>query len=159
MGTSNQQFPRVVSIFFFLLTQFGEEGNQRKQNRPATLKQSEPSLLPNRVNSHTAGSRSPAGTPAEPSSKEGGVRSAGSGPRNSFVRDSSHRKEVSARGSAGHSASPRGRDSGTLADQPRRGQEHSDLTASPFAQLPWQFGYVGNSLHERGDPREPGKLT
>ena len=53
VGTGNQQFPRVVSVWFSW--QFGEEGNQRKLNRPATLKQSEPNLLPNRVNSHTAG--------------------------------------------------------------------------------------------------------
>lgn len=73
-----------------------------------------------------------------------------------FVWDSSHRKEVSARGSDGHLASPRGWDSGTLADQPQRGQEDSDLTVKSLLSAPLgSFGYVGNSLQGCSEERRP----
>lgn len=63
---------------------------------------------------------------------------------------------MSARGSGGHSASPRGWDSGTLADRPQRSQEESDTTAkSLLSALLGSFGYVGNSLHGCSEERRP----
>lgn len=63
---------------------------------------------------------------------------------------------MSARGSGGHSASPRGWDSGTLADQPQRGQEDSDLTVKSLLSAPLgSFGYVEKSLHGCSKERRP----
>lgn len=75
MGTGNQQFPRVVSVCFSCHN-LGEERKQSKQNRPATLKQSEANLLPNHVNSHTAwneGLGSRASLDPHPSGKESAI--------------------------------------------------------------------------------------
>lgn len=63
---------------------------------------------------------------------------------------------MSARGSVGHSASPRGWDGGTLADQPQRGQGDSDLTAKSLLSAPLgSCEYVRNSLHGCSEERRP----
>lgn len=159
MGTGNQQLPRVVSVCFFL-TQFGTERNQKKQNRPATLKQSEPNVLPNRVNSHTAGNKSLSINSSRIyfhlRKEKCALVVLVQGTVLLFAWDCSQRKEVSARGSVGHSASPRGWDSGTLTDPPQRGQEDCDLTAKSLLSAPLgSFGYVGKSLHGCSKERRP----
>lgn len=74
-----------------------------------------------------------------------------------FAWDSSHRKEVSARVSDGHLASPRGWDSRTLADQPQREartQTDSEVPphSSPGQLLCGEF-FAQNSAGKRGGPQ------
>lgn len=143
----------------FFLSQFGEEGNQRKQNRPATLKQSESNLLPNHVNSHTAGNKGLGRNPSQDllPSKEGKVHSGCSGSRNSFVIC---RGQFTQKGGVNKGQQwPCGqsqRDSGTLADQSQGGQEGLDLTAKSLLSAPLgSFGYVGNALCGCSEERRP----